>query len=74
MNKKKTLIEIDDARQRFIAAIDEIYFCAEQLAGRMGIATEYEEAKDCLEGLISRVDDMPMDMENIRDDAENENA
>lgn len=65
-------ITINEARQRFVAAIDEIYYCAEQLAVHMGISTHYEDAKDCLDGLVSRVDDMPMDIENIRDDAEGE--
>lgn len=65
-------ITIDEARQRFITAIDEIYYCAEQLAFHMGISTHYEDAKNCLDGLVSRVDDMPMDIENIRADAEGE--
>lgn len=62
-------ITVDECRQRFIAAIDEVYYVAEQLAKHMGIATHYEDAKDCLDGLIMRVEDMPMDIENIRDDA-----
>lgn len=62
-------ITVDECRQRFIAAIDEVYYVAEQLAKHMGIATHYEDAKDCLDGLVMRVDDMPMDIENIRDDA-----
>jgi len=55
-----------------MAAIDEIYYCAEQLALHMGDDENREIAKDYLDGLIMRVDDMPMDIENIRDDATNE--
>lgn len=66
------LIEIDECVQRYTAAVDEIYFIANQLAGHMGISTHYEAAKDYLDGLLSRVEDMPMDIENIRDDADRE--
>lgn len=65
-------VSIDDAVQRYIAAIDEIYYCAEQLALHMGDDENREYAKDYLDGLVSRVDDMPMDIENIRDDATEE--
>ena len=65
-------IDIDDCVNRYIAAIDEIYYVAEQLAAHMGIATNYDAAKDYLDGLVSRVDDLPMDIENLRDDAEGE--
>jgi len=65
-------IEIDEAVQRYIAALDEIQYCAEQLSERMGIATEYESAKDYLEGLHARMEDLTQDIENIRLDAETE--
>ena len=64
----KPSISIDDAVQRYMAAIDEIYYCAEQLALHMGDDESREIAKDYLDGLVTRVDDMPMDIENIRDD------
>lgn len=64
-----TDLSINECRDRFIAAIDDIYYVAEQLAKHMGIATHYDEAKDCLDGLVMRVEDMPIDIENIRDDA-----
>ena len=70
--KIKPDVSIDDAVQRYIAAIDEIYYCAEQLALHMGDDENREYAKDYLDGLVSRVDDMPIDIENIRDDATNE--
>mgnify|MGYP001186393493 CR=1 FL=1 len=63
-------IEIDEAIQRYIAALDEIEYCAEQLVARMGIATEYESAKDYLEGLHARLEDLTQDVENMRLDAE----
>jgi hypothetical protein len=63
-------IDIDECVQRYIAAIDEINYVAEQLAAHMGIATHYDIAKDYLDGLISRVEDMVMDLENTRDDVE----
>jgi len=65
----KPHVELDDCVQRYITAIDEVYFIAEQLAMHMCVTTSFEVAKDYLDGLISRVDDMPMDIENIRDDA-----
>lgn len=68
----KPELTIDECRLRYIAAIDDIYYVAEQLAAYMGVATEYENAKDLLDGLVERVDDMPMDIENIRDDAAGE--
>lgn len=63
-------LEIDEAVQRYIAALDEIEYVAEQLAARMGIATDYEAAKDYLEGLHSRMEDLTQDVENIMLDAE----
>ena len=66
----KPHIDIDDCVQRYTAAIDEINYVAEQLAAHMGIATHYDSAKDYLDGLISRVEDMVMDLENVRDDAD----
>lgn len=70
--KIKPDVSIDDAVQRYMAAIDEIYYCAEQLALHMGDDENREYAKDYLDGLVTRVDDMPMDIENIRDDATEE--
>ena len=63
------MLEVEEALQRGLAAIDELKFCAEQLAARMGIATEHDAALAALESLVCRVDDLPMDIENIRDDA-----
>jgi len=63
------IIEIDEAVQRYIAALDEIQYCAEQLAARMGIATEFETAKDYLEGLHSRMEDLTQEVENVMLDA-----
>lgn len=71
MTKIQTTIE--DCVQRYIAAFDEIQYIAEQLAAHMGIATHYESAKDYLDGMIAKAEDLPMDLENIRDDAEPEN-
>ena len=68
----KTLISIEEAHQRALVAIDEIYFCAKQLAGHLGITTSYEEAMAVFSNITCRVDDMPMDIENIRDDADPE--
>lgn len=65
-------VAIEDCVQRYIAAIDEIYYCAEQLALHVGDDENREIAKDYLDGLVQRVDDMPMDIENIRDDATEE--
>ena len=64
-----TIIAIEEASMRGLAAIDEIMFCAEQLAAQLGVATEHDAALTALENLICRVDDLPMDVENIRDDA-----
>jgi hypothetical protein len=72
MKVYKPKVSINDCIQRYMAAIDEIYYCAEQLALHMGDDENREYAKDYLDGLIMRVDDMPMDIENIRDDATNE--
>lgn len=66
----KTILEVEEAQMRIIAAIDEIYFCAEQIAANMGIATNYEEASNAFDNIACRIDDMPMDIENIRGDAE----
>lgn len=66
----KKPIDIDEAVHRYIAALDEIEYCAEQLAARMGIASEYEDAKDYLEGLHARMEDLTQDVENMRLDAE----
>ena len=72
MKKRTPEIDIDDCINRYVAAIDEIYYIAEQLAKHMSIPENYDNAKDYLDGLVSRVEDMPMDLENIRDDAEPE--
>lgn len=66
-------IDIDECIQRYIAAFDEIAYIAEQLANHMGIATHYEPAKDYLNGMIEKAEDLAMDLENVRDDADREN-
>ena len=60
MKVYKPKVSINDCIQRYMAAIDEIYYCAEQLALHMGDDENREYAKDYLDGLIMRVDDMPM--------------
>lgn len=65
-------INIDECIQRYIAAFDEINYVAEQLAAHMSIATHYESAKDYLNAMVEKAEDLIMDLENIRDDAESE--
>lgn len=65
-------IDIDDCVQRYIAAFDEIAYVAEQLAAHMGISTHYEIAKDYLNAMIEKAEDVAMDLENVRDDADPE--
>ncbi len=65
----KKPIEVDECRERFIVALDEITYCAECLAVRMGVASEYEDAQDCLQGLISRLEDVLGDAELAFGDA-----
>ena len=60
---------IEECIQRYMAAVDEIYYMAEQLAEHMSNPEDYENANDILDGLVCRVEDMPLDIENIRDDA-----
>ncbi len=60
---------IEDLQRRSLAAIDEITYCAEKLAMCMGVATLYDEASAALENVLCRVEDLPLDLENIRDDA-----
>lgn len=68
--KNNPHIDIEECVQRYIAAFDEIYYIAEQLAEHMGISTNYEIAKDYLDGMICKAEDLPMDLENVRDDAD----
>ena len=65
-------IDIDECVQRYIAAFDEIEYVAEQLASHMGIATHYEIAKDYLTAMADKAGDLCMDLENVRDDADQE--
>lgn len=65
-------IDIDECVQRYIAAFDEIAYVAEQLANHMGAATHYEIAKDYLNAMIEKAEDLAMDLENVRDDADPE--
>jgi len=65
-------INIDECIQRYIAAFDEINYVAEQLAAHMSIAVHYEPAKDYLNAMVEKAEDLIMDLENIRDDAESE--
>lgn len=69
-----TQISIDECVHRYIAAIDEIYYIAEKLAELTKDKSESVRviAADYLDGLVMRVDDMPLDIENIRDDASSE--
>lgn len=68
----KPIVPIEECVERYIVAFDEIQYIAEQLAAHMGIVTHYESAKDYLDGMIAKAEDLPMDLENIRDDAEPE--
>lgn len=72
MKKRTPEIDIDDCVSRCVCAIDEIYYISKQLAAHMGIPDNYDEARANLGGIISRIEDMAMDLENIRDDAEPE--
>lgn len=65
-------IDIDECVQRYIAAFDEIEHIAKQLAAHMGMATHYDIAKDYLNAMIEKSEDIAMDLENIRDDADGE--
>ena len=65
-------IDIDECVQRYIAAFDEVAYIAEQLANHMGIATHYDIAKDYLNAMIEKAEDLVMDLENVRDDADPE--
>lgn len=68
----KPKVSIEDCIERYIVAIDEVYYIAEQLALHMGDDENKDISKDALDGLLMRVEDMPMDIENIRDDATEE--
>ena len=68
----KLHIDIDECVQRYIAAFDEIYYIAEQLAAHMGIQTHHEIAKDYLNSMCEKAEDLSMDLENIRDDADDQ--
>lgn len=61
--------DIEELQRRALIAIDEIKYCVEQMAVCMGVATLYDEASAALENVIERVDDLPLDLENICDDA-----
>lgn len=65
-------IDIDECVQRYIAAFDEINYIAEQLAAHMAMATHYDIAKDYLNAMIEKAEDLAMDLENVRDDADPE--
>jgi len=65
-------IDIDECVQRYIAAFDEIAYIAEQLAAHMGMSTHYEIAKDYLNAMIEKAEDLAIDLENVRDDADTE--
>lgn len=65
-------IDIDECIQRYIAAFDEIAYIAEQLAAHMGMSTHYEIAKDYLNAMIEKAEDLAIDLENVRDDADTE--
>ena len=73
MTDSQPHIDIEECVQRYIVAFDEIYYIAEQLAAHMGIATHYEIAKDYLDAMCEKADDLQTDLENIRDDADGEN-
>lgn len=62
----------DELQQRYIAAIDEISYIAEQFAKRMGMATEYDTAINHMDNIICRVEGLLEDLELSRDDAEPE--
>lgn len=64
----------DDLQQRYIAAIDEISYIAAQFAKRMGIATEYDTAKNHMDNIICRVEGLLEDLQLSRDDAEQEDG
>lgn len=68
----KPHIDIDECIQRYIAAFDEIEYAAEQLAAHMSISTNYEIAKDYLNAMIEKAEDLAMNLENVRDDADPE--
>lgn len=59
----------DDMIQRYIAAFDEIQYIAQQFAVRMGMAHEHDNAKDYLEAIMAKADDLVMELEQIYGDA-----
>ena len=59
----------DELQQRYIAAIDEISYVAEKFAKRMGMATEYETAKNHMDNVICSVEGLLEDLELSRDDS-----
>lgn len=65
-------IDIDECVQRYISAFDEVAYIAGQLANHMGVSTHYEIAKDYLNAMIEKAEDLAMDLENVRDDADPE--
>ncbi len=73
-NRMKNPISINESRERFIVALDEIEYCGEHLAARMGVATEYDDAKDCLYGLITRLEGLLEDIELMYDDETKDGA
>lgn len=66
------LVPIEECVNRYIEAIDEVYFIARQLAKHKAKSgsEDSEIASEWLDALCNKVEDMPMDIENIRDDVE----
>ena len=59
----------DDMIQRYCAAFDEIQYIAEQFAARMGMAHEHDNAKDYLEAIMAKAEDLLTELEQIHGDA-----
>lgn len=63
------MMTAEEALREGLAAIDHIKYCGEQLATLSCMTTTHDESIAAMDSLICRVDDLPMDCENIRDDA-----
>lgn len=63
-------LSYDELQQRYITAIDEISYIGAQFSKCMGMALEYDTAKNHMDNIICRVEGLLEDLELSRDDAE----
>ena len=68
----KPHIDIDECVHRYIAAIDELEYIAEQLVAHIESKDEYQAASafDYLDGLSNRLEDLSGDIRDLVEDQE----